>query len=106
MTRVDIIPVQKKIEELEFPKMIHQWDELCQNKSDQETRVILTKLGEENADKVIKQWHDLGDMLITKYADGYCNLPDQDEPQNIGYGSEWLALTNYKNGPTSYVMKP
>jgi len=106
MTRVDIQPTQQQIEEAEFPKMIHEWDELCRNKNDREAREILTKLGEENADLVIKQWHDLGDMLVTKYADGYCNLSNQDEPQNIGYGSEWLALTNYKNGPTSYTMKP
>ena len=106
MTRVDIQPTQQQIEEAEFPKMIHEWDELCRNKNEREAREILTKLGEENADLVIKQWHDLGDMLVTKYADGYCNLSNQDEPQNIGYGSEWLALTNYKNGPTSYTMKP
>lgn len=106
MTRVDILPIQQQIEEAEFPKMIQEWDELCRNKNDQEAREILTKLGEDNADLVIKQWHDLGDMLVTKYADGYCNLANQDEPQNIGYSSEWLSLTNYKNGPTSYTMKP
>jgi hypothetical protein len=45
-------------------------------------------------------------MLIAKYSDGYCNLPCQDDAQYIGYSSKWLALTNYKDGLTSYAMKP
>lgn len=106
MTREDILQLQQKIENDELQKTIHKWDECCQGKSSQEAREILTRLGEENAREVVKQWHNLGYTLIAKYSDGYCNLPDGAEPQNIGYSSKWLALTNYKEGPTSYNMKP
>lgn len=106
MTRVDILPLQQKIETREIQEMIHQWDECCLGKSGKEARDLLTRLGKENANNVVKCWHDLGYMLIARYSDGYCNLPEGEEPQNIGYSSKWLALTNYKEGPTSYEMKP
>jgi dipeptidase len=106
MTKVDILPLQQQIEAAEFPEMIHRWDELCRGKSGPKVRELVAELGAKNANAVIKQWRDLGDMLIAKYSDGYCNLPDQDEAQNIGYSSKWLALTNYQDGPLSYGMKP
>ncbi len=106
MTKTDIMPLQQKIENEECQVMIHQWDECCRGKSDPESRELITKLVEENAKKVLKQWQNLGHVLIAKYSDGYCNLPEDKEPQNIGYNSSWLALTNYKDGPTTYKMKP
>jgi dipeptidase len=106
MTKVDILPLQQEIEAEEFQKTVHQWDKCCKGKSDREAREILTRLSEENANEVIKKWHDLGNTLITKYSNGYCNLRGEDKPQSIGYSSEWLVRTNYKNGPTSYEMKP
>jgi len=106
MSRVDILPLQQKIENEEIQKTIRQWDECCQGKSGREVRDLLTGLGEKNANKVVKKWHDLAYRLIARYSDGYSNLPEDNEPRNIGYSSKWLALTNYKDGPTSYEMKP
>ena len=106
MTKIDILPLQQKIETGGLQKTIRQWDECCRGKSGQEARNMLTRLGKKHANEVIKQWHDLGYKLIAKYSDGYCNLSCDKEPQNIGYCSKWLALTNYKEGPTSYEMKP
>lgn len=106
MTRVDILPLQQLIEKAEFDMIVHQWDEQCRGKSGREVRELITELGARNAKSVLEKWHELGYTLIAKYSDGYCNLPDQKEAQNIGYSSRWLAHTNYKDGPTSYEMKP
>ncbi len=70
---------------------------------------------------MLKRWWDLADTLVAKYSDGYINLPGEDDPKEedekeedekedypkeIGYPSTWLSHTNYKEGPTSYDMKP
>ena len=100
------MPLQQEIETKEMTKRIIKWDGYCRRISDLEARYLLTSLWEENANDVVKQWHKLGHVLIAKYSDNYSNLPDNEEPHNIGYDSKWLALNNYKNGATSYKMKP
>jgi dipeptidase len=106
MTKIDILPLQQRLENHQLQITIPEWDQLCRENHGQDLRDLLAKRATENAALVICEWHKLAGMLIAKYSDGYCNLPDQEEAQNIGYGSPWLALTNYKNGPTSYAMKP
>jgi len=46
------------------------------------------------ADLVLKQWWDLPDYIVAKYADGYIN--DGDSP---GYPDWWLKAVGYENGP-------
>ena len=117
MTEVDIKPLQKQIEELEW-KLIHEWDEECREMSDEEAIQFITKICHDNSESVLKKWRDLGDMLIAKYSDGFCNLDLNSNKQplvtdrnivpavNIGYSSTWLNHTNYYKGSITYNMCP
>lgn len=104
ITSNDIIPLQKELEQKEFTK-ISKWDEKIKNKTADEAKIILIALSKRNAKKVFSQWWKMADMLVAKYSDGYMNLPELETPINIGYSSEWLNVTNYKDGPDSYDMK-
>lgn len=102
--KADIQPLQLSLEEAQT-KLIEDWD-LKASKGC--SRDELTALCNTNADAVVKVWWELADRLIAKYSDGYIN-PKPSRPQNtmaigIGYSSDWLRLTNYKNGPISYDM--
>lgn len=104
MTKADIQPLQQELESRQI-RMIQKWDKLCRGKDGKQARELLTRLGNKNADEIVRQWWGLADVLIAKYSDGYCNLSGQGGAANIGYSSKWLGLTDYKNGPTSYDMK-
>lgn len=102
--KTDIQPLQKELEEA-YPKMIEEWDSKARKGLSQEK---LTSLSTANANRIVKTWWELADLLIAKYSDGYIN-PKPTFPQNtaavgIGYTSEWLSKTNYKQGPVSYDM--
>jgi dipeptidase len=105
MCLVDIQPLQQQLEELQA-QQLHGWDDKFKaGGSAQE----LTGLCEENANHILKCWWDLADRLIAKYSDGYVNPPPS-APQNpapvpIGYPSQWLGVTNYRDGPVSYDME-
>jgi len=96
MTRVDILPLQEELEQKGLEK-VREWDAA---KIDD-----ITKLCAEFADRVLRDWRDLAYQLIAKYSDGYINLPDKGA-RNVGYPPTWLNVTNYKDGPTTYDMKP
>jgi len=101
MCQIDIIPLQVKLEEMQF-KLLQEWDQA--NYSIEQ----LTKVCEDNANEIVKEWWQLADLLIAKYSDGYIN-PKPSRPQNksavgIGYSSDWLKITEYKNGPIKYDM--
>ncbi|WP_243547121.1 dipeptidase [Pseudodesulfovibrio tunisiensis] len=118
MTRVDIQPVQQKLErkaEAEIQKL----DKLVENQSPANARTLITEFGASNAMQVLARWQDLTYTLFAKYSDGYINLPDLPDGRTyatpplsegekvrmIGYPSTWLDKTDYRNGPTSYDMK-
>ncbi len=92
------------LEEMEF-SLIPQWDENISGMQPDDAKAKITELCEDNANMIIIRWRILANLLIAKYADGYMNLPGQPEAVNIGYSSEWLNVTDYKNGPTTYDMK-
>lgn len=55
----------------------------------------------DNAEQVRKSWHRLFFELVLRYNKGYSNSPDK-MAQPVGYPQEWLDMTDYKAGPTSY----
>ncbi len=40
-------------------------------------------------EEIVKRWRALGELLITKYNDGYVK-DEKDEPQEKGYSEDWL----------------
>lgn len=104
ITSNDIIPLQKELEQNEFA-MIAAWDEAIQNKTLDDAKTILIELCLTNATAIFNKWWKMADTLVAKYSDGYMNLPEISTPINIGYSSDWLNVTNYKDGPISYDMK-
>ena len=60
----------------------------------------LTDYSIDNANRVVKEWWKLADMLIVKYNDGYVNIPEQAE--EVGYPEWWLKKVGYDKGPISY----
>lgn len=106
MTRVDIQPLQQELEELQL-NLIIQLDDKIKHAKPNKAIETVTAFCKENTKNLLKRWWMLADTLIAKYSDGYINLPGPDnEAIGIGYSSVWLSYTNYKDGPTSYNMKP
>jgi dipeptidase len=111
MTRTDILPLQRDIEEEEAARLATM-DQAVAGMSPGDARKAITAFCEDNSKMVLDRWWNLIQTLITKYTEGYINLPDGssstpevDKTIMIGYPSEWLTYTNYKDGPTSYEMK-
>jgi dipeptidase len=103
MTRVDIIPVQRKLESAAMEGM-QAMDQAVTGKTDDEAKRIVTEFCFVNAGQVLDTWRNLTFRLFAKYSDGYISLPN--EPvRAIGYPSDWLDRTDYSQGPVSYDMK-
>lgn len=51
-----------------------------------------------NARTVVAAWWELSDVLLLRYADGYCNGCEV-TPRHIGYPAWWLLAVNYTAGP-------
>jgi dipeptidase len=118
MTRRDITPLQQEIEARQISELpaldqevaVFDWDDPLQRR---EAVALITLWSANNANDVVGQWWALADSLIAKYSDGYINLtpeeqinPEHQGPVEIGYPQEWLGVTNYRNGPTSYSVNP
>lgn len=105
MCHVDILPLQAALEAMQA-KTVRDWDEKVAGGASAEE---LTEFCAQNANTILERWWELADRLIAKYSDGYVNArpapPQNPPPTPIGYSSEWLAVTNYRSGPTSYDMK-
>jgi dipeptidase len=104
MCKVDILPLQQQLESMELD-LVRDWDEKCRQGCDARE---LAELCSQNAEEVVARWWALADRLIAKYSDGYINQPAA-KPQNpapvpIGYPSDWLEVTDYRDGPVSYDM--
>lgn len=104
MTRVDILPLQEKLELAQLA-LVREWDALVEGKPLDEAIALITEWCEENAKGLLAEWRQLGETLIAKYSDGYINLPDT-RARDVGYPATWLSETNYSEGPTTYDMKP
>jgi dipeptidase len=105
MCKVDILPLQSQLEATGLDQ-VRAWDEKCAAGCDAHQ---LTALSIQNAQQIVSQWWSLADRLITRYSDGYINLsptkPQNPAPVAIGYPSDWLGRTDYRNGPVGYDMK-
>lgn len=105
MFMTDIKPLQEYLENKQI-QLIEKLDLKCKENY---TCEELTKECNDNANEIVKAWWELADTLIAKYSDGFIN-PKPSKPQNpaaigIGYSSDWLKLTDYKNGPITYDME-
>lgn len=104
MCQVDIAPLQQRLE----TEMIGRVDELCDSLGNASDPIAgLTEFCEDTANNLLAEWRALGAMLIAKYSDGYINRTADDVEMAIpiGYPADWLARTNYADGPTGYKMK-
>lgn len=106
MCQVDILPRQRALE-AQQARAVDAWDRRFREGGNVQD---LTRLCEENAEQVVASWWKLADGLIARYSDGYINLPgvagQAPAPVPLGYPAQWLALTDYREGPVSYDMKP
>lgn len=57
-----------------------------------------------NANAVVKAWWGLADYLMLRYADGYCNGCQKDEPRHMGYPAWWLNDVGYADGPAAAAV--
>ena len=95
----DIQKVQKEIEDLEFglqPAIEHTAEYLLKTDKDLAVK-YLTKYCVENAEMIVRKWRDLGDLLVTKYNDGYIQN-EKNRPQETGYPDKWLKKEAKENG--------
>jgi dipeptidase len=60
---------------------------------------FLTEYSNNNANRVVKEWWEFGQMLIAKYNDGYVN------GKSVGYPDWWLKAVGYENGPLKHGLK-
>ncbi len=94
----DIQKVQKEIEDLEFslqPEIENMAKNLLK-KNPELTSKFLTKYCSDNAESNFRKWLDLGDLLITKYNDGYIQN-EKHRAKEIGYPEKWLKKEIKKN---------
>lgn len=103
MTEVDIKPVQRELEDAAMQDFLAM-DQTVAGKTDEESLRLITEFGFNTASRVLDRWRDLTFTLFAKYSDGYVNIPGT-PVRAIGYPSDWLDTTNYKDGPISYDMK-
>jgi len=103
MTKTDIAPLQRELEQA-GAALVARCDAACRDAGPDAGVEEVTKAYTEHAESVLRSWHELADRLIAKYSDGYLNPGDGIAPRDIGYTSDWLALTDYADGPTSYDM--
>lgn len=104
MTSSDIVPLQRELERA-GAALVNECDGACRDGSPDAAASQVTRAYTEHAESVLRSWHALGDRLIAKYSNGYLNPGDGIAPRDIGYTADWLALTDYGDGPTSYDMQ-
>lgn len=102
MTKVDINPVQKELEQ-EALSGIQTIDTILSDKTPEEAREVITEFSYQNAGKTLDRWRSLTFELFAKYSDGYINTGGP--VRTLGYPATWLNETQYHNGPTTYDMK-
>jgi dipeptidase len=98
----DILAKQTEIENNEFEEQPGEIEKIKKlyKKDPKKALKHLTGYCKTNADKVVKEWLELSEMLIQKYTDGYINQPDI--ATEVGYPKWWLEKVGYFNGPVSY----
>jgi dipeptidase len=73
-------------------------------KSDKSKAIqFLTETSVNAGNKVVLNWLELGDFLITKYNDGYIR-DEKGRPKEIGYPKEWYKRV-INDDPEKYKIK-
>ena len=103
MCHVDILPLQRHLER-EMQASVAELDRRLYDAGDPVTE--MTAFCEETAQALLQRWRALGNELIAKYSDGFINRAPHDSQMAIpiGYPADWLARTDYADGPVSYGM--
>ncbi len=70
------------------------------NRSYVKTKKYLTNECLKNAEYIVDEWWNLLDFLISKYRDGFINIPTVGE--YVGYPEWYLDEVGYQKGPTTY----
>jgi dipeptidase len=98
----DIKTKQKELErkEFEIQPAIDQAAKTGYEIDPIRAREYLTDYCIHNANAVVAEWWDFADYLITKYNDGYMNIPKISK--GVGYPAWWLKDVGYDKGPTQY----
>ncbi len=64
-------------------------------------REYLTTFSTQNTESMVQKWWDFADELIVRYNDGMYSMHGK-MAQPLGYPREWLELTDWPDGPTTY----
>jgi len=98
----DIQTKQKEIEDREFAEQADVEKKAMElyRTSPMLVSDYLTDYCNSNALRVVSEWWDMADMLVSKYDDGYVNDPKVAE--EVGYPEWWRKDVGYQNGPKSY----
>jgi|SRR5665648_21005 len=98
----DISEVQERIETKEFAMQpaIDQAAKVLYEKNPDLAREYITDYCINNGNAVVTEWWKLADHLVTKYIDGYDNIPEVGK--GLGYPAEWLKEVGYDKGPLTY----
>ncbi|NLZ14981.1 MAG: hypothetical protein GXY29_12470, partial [Thermotogaceae bacterium] len=51
------------------------------------------------ANRVVNEWWEFGQSLVTRYNDGYV------DGKSVGYPDWWLKEVGYEDGPQKYGLK-
>ena len=101
----DVLANQQKIETMEYG-LIPSIDAKAlalYNQDPSSVEEYLTSFCRDNAESIVQKWWNLSEFLITKYSDGYNNLPDQ--AVDVGYPEQWLKQVGYEKGPVKYKKR-
>ena len=66
-------------------------------KDPEAAQALLTEYCYTNSQETVDAWWELSEMLITKYSDGYINLPKTGD--RVGYPKTWLDGVGYGKKP-------
>jgi hypothetical protein len=97
----DIKAMQEKVEGRQFtvqPAIENAALQLY--KVDPELAVeFLSEYCTNNANRVVNEWWEFGQSLVTRYNDGYV------DGKSVGYPDWWLKEVGYEDGPQKYGLK-
>jgi len=98
----DIRDEQRRLEDKSFSEqsMVETTAVSMYEAEPDSAREYLTEHCVSNAEDTVAQWWNLADYLITKYHDGYINIPNIGS--GVGYPAWWLEAVDYDEGPTEY----
>lgn len=110
ITNANIKPLQHELESRSIA-LIQKTDEAIKGLDETAAREMITSVCMDNANDIVKEWWQMATRMVSKYSDGYINLPPGsyatpaiETVRSVGYPAWWLDKTNYRDGPVSYQM--